>query len=503
MQPNNTAKKENLTRQSLFLIAGKVVSLPVTFLIPVILTRQLSMEEFGHYKQLFILFSILIPFLDFGIAQGLIYFLPRRSDESRKIITNYLFFQTIISLIAVVCLIAFNRPIAFLLTQSYDIAKLIPLMGGLVAIWALSANLEILFTTEKRTNYSGLFIFLSEGCKGVLVITVALSGGKLLAVLLAFLVTGGLRLVWLGIYLLRQGVSPLRLSLKTSKELLIYSLPLGVAVCINAFIEYSHQIIVSHSLTASDFAIYSIGCFQLPIIAVMTMSVSMVIIVRIGEMTEQESRDELDTLLANSFRKLALLFFPLFLLLEAAAEPFITTLYTTDYIDSVSVFRAFILILPLSTLLVEYIPRAQGDSLFTVKVNIATLLVNVLAVTVLLYTYGAVGAALGFVFSTIFRKTIIFWYMRKKFHIGRQTIIPYKAFLRIFICSLLSTLPGWFLTSRVQWLPIVELASHFVLFFPICLLFFWQGGILLRQEKNIITHTVRQNLQKLLPTLSR
>ncbi len=495
------ARSENpsLTRQSLFLIFGKFFSLPVTFFIPVVLTRYFSIDEFGQYKQLFVLFALAWPCLDFGITQGLIYFLPREKEKERDIIFHFLFLQMLVSLVIAAGLYLFRIEISVALSGGTALAEYMGLLSLLLIVWALSGNLEIFYTAKKQTAYSGLFIFFSDGVKGLFIIGAVIAGGDLATVLQVFLVTGGLRLVWMIFYMMRYcGLTGFAFSLQRFRQILLYSFPLGIAVATNSFIEYSHQIIVSSSLSVSDFALYSIGCFQIPIIGVMTMSVAQVVIVQIGEIEGRRLKKELERLLTNSFRKLSLLFIPAFIFLVVTAPAFIETLYTARYLESVSVFRVFICILPLSGLLVEYLPRALGEPLFNVKINLLTLMVNIVLAVVFLRLFGIGGAALGFVASTIFRKICVGWFLKRKLDVNLLSVIPAGSILAIAGLSVVAVLPGLLAVSYWQMSSLSAFTLHSALFVPLCLIFFWFGGVLAAGEKELVLGGIRTMKEKTL-----
>ena len=75
------------------LVVARLLSSGVTFFIPLVLARVMSLTEYGAYKQLFLIFQLFYFVLPFGVAQSLYYFLPR-TDERRP----YLF-QTLVMML--------------------------------------------------------------------------------------------------------------------------------------------------------------------------------------------------------------------------------------------------------------------------------------------------------------------------------------------------------------------------------------------------------------------
>ncbi len=491
-------KTESLSIQSLLLIMGRFLSLPISFLVPIVLVRNFSVAEFGQYKQLFMIFYLALPLMDFGITQGLIYFIPKYPEIKSRIISQFVNWQFLMCMLLFSCFLIFSDELSLLFTSSAEIGRFIPYIGALLVLWSLSNNLEILLTATKQSLYAGIFIFVSEGLKGAVIIVVALLTGDLKFVLFGFFGIGCVRLVWFLGHLRRQYSGPMWFfDKKLFLELATYSAPLGLAVVVNSMIDYSHQVIVSNQLSAVEFAIYSIGCFQIPFIGIVSMSVSRVAIVKICELHQQNDLANIVVILASSFRKLSLLFFPVFFLLWFIAPEFITLLYTDTYAASVPVFRTFIWILPLAAILVEYTPRSLGDSKYVFKVNCITLIVNLIAVVILLYFFGIAGAAAGFVLSRAARKILILYYLRKALQTSFQKLLPMVSLAKIVMFSFASLVPGFFVDRYVDLGVAESVACHGVLYLAMCMLLFWYAEVLTLTEKQKCREGLGAILKKL------
>lgn len=478
-------KTESLSMQSLLLVMGRFLSLPISFFVPIVLVRHFSVTEFGQYKQIFMIFYVALPLMDFGISQGLIYFIPKYPETKNQIISQFVSWQSCVCLALFSLFLIFSDEISFLFTSTGDISRFIPYIAALLILWSLSNNLEILLTATKQSLYASMFIFLSEGLKGGVIIAVALLTGDLSFVLTGFIGIGCVRFLWFIRHLHRQYSFPSCFFDKDLfTELAIYSAPLGLAVVINSLIDYTHQVIVSNQMSAAEFAIYSIGCFQIPFIGIVSMSVSQVALVRICELHQQNDLENIVGILASSFRKLSLLFFPAFFLLWFIAEDFITLLYTDTYSASVPIFRTFIWILPLAVILVEYTPRSLGDSKYVFKVNCFTLIINMVAVLILLKLFGTVGAAAGFILSRGVRKLLILYYLRRVLFTSFSKLLPLIALAKIIVCSLLALLPIWLMRQFIELGAAESVICYGLFYLMMCILIFWFAEILTLNEKH-------------------
>ncbi len=71
--------------------------MPVAFLVPIVLTRSLSLEEFGAYKQVFLVFTVLLPIIDLGITNSLYYLIPKYPDKKKAVLVNTFLLLLILS----------------------------------------------------------------------------------------------------------------------------------------------------------------------------------------------------------------------------------------------------------------------------------------------------------------------------------------------------------------------------------------------------------------------
>ena len=73
---------------ALRLMSGRAVGFAATFAIPVILARVLDQTDFGTYKQLFLIAATLYGVGQFGMAESLLYFLPRATGDGARYVAN-------------------------------------------------------------------------------------------------------------------------------------------------------------------------------------------------------------------------------------------------------------------------------------------------------------------------------------------------------------------------------------------------------------------------------
>jgi O-antigen/teichoic acid export membrane protein len=80
--------RRSVSGPAFVLTAGRILAFGASFFIPVVLARHFSTEEFGTYKQVFILYDTLFYIAQAGLATSLFYFLPRAPSHAPRYVAN-------------------------------------------------------------------------------------------------------------------------------------------------------------------------------------------------------------------------------------------------------------------------------------------------------------------------------------------------------------------------------------------------------------------------------
>lgn len=425
------AKNQSLTRQAGFLMAGRFLAMPLAFLVPIILARKFSIEEFGYYKQLFLIFNVLLPIIDFGIINSLYYFIPRYPEEKNTIIGQTLILTSVLCLITLLCFFLFPGNIAQLFTSEIQIDQYIPLLAIFAISWHLSILLEVVLIVEKRAFGAGVVTFISETARSISSISVVLYGYGIRELLIALVTVGVCRCSIMAYYFFKKYDIDWQIKLSSIKTQLAYSMPFGAAVIVNGLVGNIHQYIVSVTSDTSEFALFAVGCFQLPFLMITVDSIAKTSLVRMAEYRNQEDGfEKIARLISNSCRKLWLLFFPLFVFLFVVAEEFIELLFTEQYLKSIPTFRVFLFIIPLSALLIQHVPRALDETNFILKNNIFVLALSVALCWLGGQAAGIAGVALGFVVAHLGWKIAFFIKCKTILQCRMTDLVPFREMIQ-------------------------------------------------------------------------
>ncbi len=146
-----------------------------------------------------------------------------------------------------------------------------------------------------------------------------------------------------------------------------------------------HNYFVSNHFGPSLFAVYSLGTLQLPLMGLIQEATNSVLITRVSMLEKQGEFRAIVLLLAHAARKLAAVYFPVYVFLLVAGREFIRFLFTARFAESWPIFAVNLTLLPLGIVLLDPLYRAfERESYFLLRLRLV--LAAVLIVTLWLFT---------------------------------------------------------------------------------------------------------------------
>ena len=325
--------------------------------IPLVLARTLPLEEYGTYKQLFLLSQTLYFVLPLGIPQGLFYFLPR-ARERRPYLAQSLLFMSAMGLLAAGLLWMGGGLVARAFQNPGLLEHRLPLAVYTGALLG-SFGLELSLTARGRTGVAAVAYLVSDVVRSLLLVLPVLAGFGLDVMMQALAGYALVRwaLAWVTGLWGERG--PL-LQGTHWKAQVRYAVPFGAAMALAIPQQYAHQFAVSWPVTPAAFAIYAVGCFQLPLVDLLYTPTSEVLMVRLGELDREGRIAEGVAAFREASARLAYVFLPLAAFLFAAAPDFIAGLFGARYLAAVPLFRISVLAIALAILPMDGVLRARG-----------------------------------------------------------------------------------------------------------------------------------------------
>ena len=425
---------------ALQLMGGRLVGFAATFFVPIVLVRVFEPELFGTYKQLFLVYTTLFSLAQIGMAESLFYFLPQRPEKSGRLLVNSFLMLALSGAAALAFLWLFDSRIAAWLSNP-EVAGHLPWIGLYLLLMLASAGLEIALLCRRRYLGATASYALSDILRAVFLVVPTLVFGDLRWLLAGAVVFAAGRL---GIFLalLGQGY---RGSLRPDRGLLArqlaYSLPFQAAVVVEVAQVSLHQYAVAYWFDAATFAIYAVGCLQIPLVEFAASSAGNVLMVGMGGALKEGDREGAREIWAGTTRKLALLLAPATVVLLVAGPDLIPFLFTERYAASVPIFMVWTVAVILGAVQTDAALRTYAEVRFLLVMNLVRLALIAGSIYWAVSALGLVGAVAVTVAGTLVAKGLALGRLRRCLGTGWAGVLPWGDLARITGVSVAAALP--------------------------------------------------------------
>jgi O-antigen/teichoic acid export membrane protein len=423
------------------LVAGRVIGGVVSFAIPVVLARVLVPTAFGTYKQLFLIYMTLYGVAQLGAAESLYYFVPRKPHEAAQSVANAIATLTLVGTLCVAGLYLARERVAVWMGNPI-IADELPLLAMFLALTLISAAFEIVMVSRKEAAKAAAVYAASDVGRTASFVVPAIAFGTLHAVLVGGVVFAALRVAAMLGYFWSVFGRSVRLDFGLWRQQWAYALPFALAVGIDVIQGNVHQWVIATRFDAAAFAIYAVGCLQIPLVDLICTSTANVMMVKMAEVSAAGEKTAL-TLWHDTTVKLASLMFPLAALLFLTAHALIVVLFTKTYLASVPILRVWCLMVVPSAFAVDGVLRAQARTRFLVVMNVVRLVVIVGLVGWLITRFGIVGAVLATLVGTFVVKGMAIAQIARVMNVGLRDVLPWKRLSLIAVNAGVPMVPAW------------------------------------------------------------
>ncbi len=395
MTATATKQQPRLAVQAFWLTTSKLVAAVLTIGLPVLLVRLLPQTEYGIFKQAFLFITTATGVAMFGVGMSAYYFMPRQPERGGQIALNILVYNFVVGWVPLLAVVLYPQVLPFLF-RSQALVPLALLLGVLVLLTLTSSLIYQIPVAMQDVRYSSIFIVGTQIARVILFAAAALWFRSVKGLLIAALLSQLLSIAVLFWYLDRHFPRFwMHFDWQFFKEQLAYALPYGAIGMLWVIQKDLDNYFVSHALGPKDFAIYSVGWIDVPLLSLALESIVSVMIVRVSSLQKEDRKEDIRRITAAASNQLAAIQFPLFAMLFVASHDLIVLLFTRQYEASASIFRVSALLLLLGVLLLDPIVRAyKGLRNFLLGVRICIFLTLFFALGPAIRHFGMMGAAI-------------------------------------------------------------------------------------------------------------
>jgi len=372
------------------LVGGRLVSAALTFALPLVLARMLTPDEFGTYKQFFLIASTLQLTGQLGLTQSLLYFMPRGGKERGAYISQTFFSLAALGFAFGVAL-WFATPVIGRWLGDGTLATLrVPLVlfGGFMLC---AAALESAIVSEGRMARAALAYVLTDGVRAAALILGAKYGGPA-GLFWAAAGTAAARVAALFFIVFNKTVPFAWPHFGLFKKQLAYALPFAGSCYLYVAQRYFSQYAVSASFDAATFALFAVASFHMPVVDIVFSPLSDVMIFQIGKAQHADDAHGAWRAWNDAVQKLSSILFPATACAWLFGPTVLPMLFTHKYDASVPLFMLATLEIPLWILPLDALLRAAGATRFLFAFNAARIAMTALFVLAGIHFFGLPGA---------------------------------------------------------------------------------------------------------------
>jgi len=371
-------------------------------ILTVIASRYLSLHDYATFRQTFLPYEIMVPLLTLGIPSTIYYLLPR-SKNKLNLIFNSMFIMFLTSLLFSGFLIFGGIDI---LAKLFNNPSLLQSMKWLIIYPFLQIPVTLLvsvFIFEGKTKFIGIYSSVSAFIFSISAVLLVINYKNYMDIVILKALFPFIGAIFLSVYIFKffkKSYLSKKNFFSNSSTILKVSIPFGMASMIGAISLQLDKFLVSSFGTTEQFAIYINGAMEIPLISVLTGSISAVLI---GEMSKNLKEDKYDNAL-NLFRlsanKTALIIFPVMLFFLYNAQVFMILLYSDKYVLSAYPFIIYLFLLPIRIVVFGSVLIAMGKGKVILYRSIVELILNLILSIFMFKIFGYLGIAIATVLVT-------------------------------------------------------------------------------------------------------
>lgn len=432
--------------RSLLIIFSQGMTQFATILLGIILVRIISKETLGTYRQLKMIYVSLVCIMSLQLDNSLYYFIPKLGISRRKtILTHTLGITFIFSALIALVIFMFrgtistliNNPRLYYLLGIYSIFPFVERVVNLLPAYFISLD---------RTFRASAYTLVATVGRVVLVTALFATGYNLTTVVWATVVFTGIIAAVGIIDMFRFVTEGVLFDFLLLKEQLSYCWPLlATAVCGTINVQFD-KFLISYFFDVSQYAVYTCGAIQLPIINLITTSVAVAIMPTLVVMVSMGRKKDALLVWQESARKCSLIILPCFVLFLLIGVDVILLLYREPYINAAWPFYIYLFLMPLRIVIHASLIRAVGKTGCIAIGSVIVLVVNIVLSTTLAYLgRGGILTFIGPAIGTIIAEWCSWMYLlscqKRNMQVSYREVLNWDKLLNIFFLCAISCLP--------------------------------------------------------------
>jgi O-antigen/teichoic acid export membrane protein len=289
-------------------IAG-AVEYGLQMLLPVLLVRVLTRDQFGDYRLVWLVAATGQAVFSFFMPQSLYYLLPRANGrEQRLVIGNTTVFLMIAGVTAGAVLIAFKPYLPPSLQGLWDYSLAGPLF---VALWIAASAFDTLPTADGHAEWQARGMIFLAATRVVMIAVAGAMTRDVGMILWAMCLFAGIKTALTHLYALWvKGFRGLGTDSALARRQIAYAYPFALATGQFLLKTQADQWVVASLHSPALFSLISIGAVVLPISTFIRNPINNALLPRVNELLRDGNSQPASDLLAKGYKGVAILLVP-------------------------------------------------------------------------------------------------------------------------------------------------------------------------------------------------
>lgn len=427
---------------ALFTATGRILAMIAGFLMPIILTRYLTQENYGLYSQFNVLVGFMSSIFSFGMQSNLYYYFPN-SDERRQktLVGNTWFTMVAFALVAFVLLLVPTTAKLFIGNEKLMEFSLLVAIGIFFSVPILL--IFPLFVTRGDKTLSVIYPPIEALFRVGIVLGTAFIFKTIESILLSMVIYHVLQFVFVTFYASwpYRKVKSNWFDWELLKSQFTYAAPFGLAVVLSTVFHRFDKMLCISFITPEEYAIYSLAFFGIPGIHQVYESVGEVNILNMSAAYKENKIDETISLAQNYVTKLMSFSIPVIFGVFVFAKVVFEFLFPPEYLKAVPFFRIYVFSFVIGALGAGLVLRATGKTKYTLKAYLRSAVIYLPFAYFSIKYYGTWGAIITAMLGLLLPKLFQISFEMKILNVNLWQYLPWGKIGKILLLSVMLVIP--------------------------------------------------------------
>ena len=387
--------KQSIAADAVKLTTSKVITMLISMISAMLLSRFRTLEEYGTYSQLLLVINLVTTILMLGLPNSINFFLARaENDKERRVFLSvYYTISTVLGLFTGLVLVL-STPLIVDYFRNPFIKDFMYFFAVYPWSMIILSSIENVLIVYHRTNFLMVFRIMNSVALLFIIFIVELLGWGFPAYMGMFVFVEGV--FALSVYSIVGKISEgltISVDKRLIKGVLEFSIPVGLASVIGVLNIQLDKMVIGKFFSVEEIAIYTNAAREMPV-TIIASSLTAVLMPQIARLLKENKSKEAVNIWGDSIILSYTLICFISLGLFVFAPEVISLLYSKKYLPGVEVFRIYSLVLLLRATYFGMMLNAIGKTKFIFYSSLASLGVNLLLNYVFYRVLGFVGPAI-------------------------------------------------------------------------------------------------------------